>query len=139
MTDMTESDIEQALDQADGQPLDYIHFLIFDNGEQFEPFEAWVDMDMGFQTNAIELVDDDDEIPEPIQQCADILLDLHDGYKITHVEYKVEEYDGSQCFFVQVFAVPLDKDDDEETNLTDDVFNKFYQIIMDAKQEVIEA
>ena len=101
---------------------------------------------MGFQTNAIELVDDDDEIPEPIQQCADILLDLHDGYKITHVEYKVEEYDGSPfseenepCFFVQVFAVPLDKDDDEETNLTDDVFNKFYQIIMDAKQEVIEA
>ena len=90
-----------------------------------------------FRPTAIELVDDDDEIPEPIQQCADILLDLHDGYKITHVEYKVEEYDGSPCFFVQVFAVPLD--DDEETNLTDDVFNKFYQIIMDAKQEVIEA
>ena len=53
----------------------------------------------GFQTNAIELVDEDDDIPEPIQQCADILLDLHDGYKITHVEYKVEEYDGSPCFF----------------------------------------
>ena len=138
MTDMTESDIEQALDQADGQPLDYIHFLIFDHGEQCEPFEAWVDMDGGFQTNAIELVDDDDEIPEPIQQCADILLDLHDGYKITHVEYKVEEYDGSPCFFVQVFAVPLE-DDDEETNLTDDVFNKFYEIIADSKQEVIEA
>ena len=136
MTDMTDKDIEQALEVADGQPLDYIHFLIFDHGEQQEPFEAWVDMDGGFQTNAIELVDDDDEIPEPIQQCADILLDLHDGYKITHVEYKVEEYDGSPCFFVQVFAVPLE--DDEETNLTDDVFNKFYQIIMNAKQEVIE-
>lgn len=137
MTDMTDKDIEQALEVADGQPLDYIHFLIFDHGEQEEPFEEWVDMDGGFQTNAIELVDDDDKIPEPIQQCADILLDLHDGYKITHVEYKVEEYDGSPCFFVQVFAVPLE-DDDDETNLTDDVFNKFYQIIMDAKQEVIE-
>ena len=99
MTDMTENDIEQALETADGQPLDYIHFLIFDHGEQCEPFEAWVDMDGGFQTNAIELVDEDDDIPEPIQQCADILLDLHDGYKITHVEYKVEEYDGSPCFF----------------------------------------
>ena len=32
--------------------------------------------------------------------------------------------------------MPLE--DDEETNLTDDVFNKFYQIIMNAKQEVIE-
>ena len=97
-----------------------------------------MDMDGGFQTNAIELVDEDDDIPEPIQQCADILLDLHDGYKITHVEYKVEEYDGEPVFFVQVFAVPLE-DDDEETNLTDDVFNKFYQIISDSKQEGIEA
>lgn len=95
-----------------------------------------MDMDGGFQTNAIELVDDDDDIPEPIQQCADILLDLHDGYKITHVEYKVEEYDGEPVFFVQVFAVPLE--DDEETNLTDDVFNKFYEIIADSKQDTFD-
>lgn len=33
--------------------------------------------------------------------------------------------------------MPLE--DDEETNLTDDVFNKFYEIIADSKQEVIEA
>lgn len=67
MKDMTESEIIEKLEQAHYQPLDYIRFSIYDNGEQDEPFEAWVDMDGGFQTNAIELVDEDDEIPEPIQ------------------------------------------------------------------------
>lgn len=67
MTKLTEKQIIEGLDCASHQPLDYIRFSIYDNGEQEEPFEAWVDMDGGFQTNAIELVGDDDEIPEPIQ------------------------------------------------------------------------
>jgi hypothetical protein len=132
---MTEEEIIEELEKANNQPLDYVQVLIYDHGPNAAPYKTWVDV-----AEPEEDLDDEDccdGIPLPVQNMADILLELHDGYKITHVEYKVEEYDGSPCFFVQVFAVPLDEDD-EETNLTDDVFNKFYQIIMDAKQEVLE-
>ena len=126
---MTEEQIIEELEKANNKPLDYVQFLIYDHGLNAAPYKTWVDV-------AEEDVDDEDccdDIPLPIQNMADILFDLHDGYKITQVEYKVEEYDGRPYFFVQVFAVPLE--DDEETNLTDDVFNQFYQIITNSKKE----
>lgn len=81
------STLKEKLDED--KPLDYIDFLIYDHGEDEEPVELWVDMYCDFQTNADDLSDEDDEIPLPVHDVSDILLDLKDDYSITHVEYGI--------------------------------------------------
>lgn len=120
------NEIISELEQAWDKPLDYVHFVIFDHGVQNEPFETWVDAD---GQDCDELDDEEaDELPPAIQDMADILLDLKDEYKVTHLEYKVEQNDDEPVFFVQVFAVPCD--DGEESNITDDVMNAFYRLFL---------
>ena len=91
MNDITEQEITSTLKEKldEDKPLDYIDFLIYDHGEDEEPVELWVDMYCDFQTNADDLSDEDDEIPLPVHDVSDILLDLKDDYSITHVEYGI--------------------------------------------------
>lgn len=91
MKNITEREINGKLkEQLDkDKPLDYIDFLIYDNGEDEEPVELWVDMYGDFQTNAAELSDEDDDIPLPIHDVSDILLDLKGDYSITQIEYGI--------------------------------------------------
>ena len=128
MKNITEQEINGKLkEQLDkDKPLDYIDFLIYDNGEDEEPVELWVDMYGDFQTNAAELSDEDDDIPLPIHDVSDILLDLKGDYSITQIEYGIQD-DGSSSEYMPtcltVYVSPVDNEN--ESNITDDVLDSF--------------
>lgn len=128
MNDYEPDMIIEELNKYSDAPLDYVHFQIYDKGTNAEPFETWIDANDDCEELA---PDEAEELPSAIQNLADILLDLKDGYQITHVEYRVEpdiESADKPTFFVDVFAVPCENG--EESNITGDVLDAFYGLAL---------
>ncbi|MBQ1573014.1 MAG: hypothetical protein IIZ78_29510 [Clostridiales bacterium] len=121
---MTEEEIIEELEKANNQPLDYVQVLIYDHGPNAAPYETWVDV--AEQEEDLDDEDCCDGVPLQVQNMSDLLIDLRDGFNLTRVEYKVLEEDGELPVFVlDVVAVPTV----EESNITDDVMDKFMEII----------
>lgn len=120
---LTESKITNILEEAVKKPLDYIEFFIYDHGVEAMPLILRVDMYDESQMDDIE--EEEDEIPDSVQETSDILLDLKDNYSITNIELKTD-YDRSSddnMNYLRAYVVPVD--DETESNVSDDVFDSF--------------
>lgn len=120
-TEMKANDIIKQLEQVNNKPLDYIHFLMYDKGTQSEPYETWIDVDC-------EIDEPDVLVPEPLQDLADLLFDLRDGYTIIGLEYLEEPIDDKDSFCLRVRVCMTE--DGEETNITDEVADAFYTVML---------
>ena len=115
------TEIINELEQVWDKPLDYIHFLMYDKGTQSEPYETWIDVDC-------EIDEPDVLVPEPLQDLADLLFDLRDGYTIIGIEYLEEPIDDKDSFCLRVRVCMTE--DGEETNITDEVADAFYGVML---------
>lgn len=110
-----------------GDPIDYIEFHIYDHGMNAEPCIITVPY----------LYDEENEEDEELgvnaaaRQTSELLMDLKDDYELKEVEYKVEEFNDEPVFTVFVIAVPSD-----ESNITDEVFDVFQELVTRVKKEV---
>lgn len=78
-------------------------------------------VDMYDESQMDDIEEEEDEIPDSVQETSDILLDLKDNYSITNIELKTD-YDRSSddnMNYLRAYVVPVD--DETESNVSDDV------------------
>lgn len=118
-------EIIHELEQVWDKPLDYIHFLMYDKDTQNEPYQTWIEKDAYGEEFGDE---EPDSLPEPLQDLADLLFDLRDGYTIIGIEYLEEPIDDKDSFCLRVRVCMTE--DGEETNITDEVADAFYRVML---------